>query len=427
MTTSLPLDRRTLIVGGAGLLIGQALARRSAARASSAPMTTSGFLDTIGVNTHLEYPDSLYNDVSGVIAAMQYCGLRFARDGAVTDRLPNAAHYGRLAAAGVKFCMPWGPGRSMSDEMRQLDALEAEHPGAVDALEGPNEIKPGFSYAGMTGTPAAQRFMADMRKEAAGYERLRGKPLVAFTGYSGYDCDCDFANVHVYPRGGRQPGALVRQVHDRWVGPGGFMAGKGLFLTEFGYHTVVGKPTKPGAWQGVDEGRQAILLVNGLFDAASMGVARIYVYELLDERRGRPGYANPANRFGLFRADGAPKPAATALKRLHAVLSDAATRGPESAGAPTMTGLEASAAMNCLPLRGPGERMFLCLWREDQVWNSDAAAPLAVAPVEVAVSLSRPTPALRWDLLSSGPGAALGSAARFDFELGAEPAILQIG
>jgi hypothetical protein len=39
-----------------------------------------------------------------------------------------------------------------------------------------------------------------------------------------------------------------------------------------------------------------------------MGVVRLYLYELLDDR--------PGNHWGLFRTDGSPKPAAEAVRKL---------------------------------------------------------------------------------------------------------------
>jgi hypothetical protein len=419
------LDRRALIAMGAAV-IGQGFPSPVTARPIPAAMTCAAFLDTIGVNTHLEYANSQYNDVIAVGAALKYCGVRHARDGAVYDRAPNAAHYQTLAAAGVRFCMMWGPRRSLSDEMRQLDAFEAEHPGAVAALEGPNEIKPGFAYAGQTGTPAAQKFMSDMRTEAARYERLRRKPLVAFTGYSGYSCDCDFANVHPYPKGGQQPGAIIRRARDRWVGPDGFMGGKGMFFTEFGYHTLVGKPTAPGAWQGVDEERQAILLLNGWFDAAAMGVTRTYAYELLDEGPQRSAGAIMQNRFGLFHPDGAPKASATALKRLAGLLAGQGQgHGRRSQPAPAVSGFDSAETVSCLPLRHADGSTLLCVWNESPVWDPQTAAPSPATSTHAVVALSRPSAGTAWDPLSDRGPTELGRAARFDVSVGAHPLVLQ--
>jgi hypothetical protein len=389
-------------------------------------MRCADFLDTIGVNLHLGYPATAYNDVARVISAMKYCGIRFARDAAVYDRAPNPTHYGALAASGVRFCMFWGPGRSMSDEMRQLDALEAEHPGAVWALEGPNEIKAAFSYAGLSGSPAALRFMADMRAQASRYDRLRNKPIVRFTDDTRAACDCDFANLHVYPKGGQQPGAVIRLVRDRWIAPGGFMPGRGMVFTEFGYHTLVGKPAS-GAWQGVDEETQAILLLNGFFAAAAAGVARTFAYELLDEYPARRGAEKMQNCFGLFRADGAPKRAATALRRLSQVLGGSSAHEDLPQSATVGAQVEAAKTVRSLRMRNSHGQDFLCLWNETSVWDANRAGASPAAPVRAAVTLSAPAHARAWTLVDDRPPTGFNGSSQFEVELRGGPIVIQMG
>jgi hypothetical protein len=413
------------MLASSAALVLQAHPSLSASRVARAPLRCADFLDTIGANLHLGYPNTGYDDVAAVIAAMKYCGIRFARDSAVYDRAPNAAHYRAVAASGVKFCMFWGPGRSMSDEMRQLDALEADHPGAVWAMEGPNEIKPSFSYAGLVATPAAEKFMSDMRAEASRYDRLRNKPIVRFTDDTHASCDCDFANLHIYPKGGQQPGALIRLVRDRWIAPGGFMSGKGMVFTEFGYHSLVGKPA-PGAWQGVDEERQAILLLNGWFAAAAAGVTRTFAYELLDEHPGRPGARNMQDCFGLFRADGTPKLAAAALRRLSALLADRSARAREFQPAPVAVAVEGAETVASLRLRNAQGQAFLCLWNEAPVWDANSASPLPVTPTTAIVTLPARAPVKAWDPVADRPPMELGGSSRVAIELGAHPIVLQI-
>ena len=53
--------------------------------ASTTAVSTSDFLDTIGVGTHLEYTDGAYDDspsaVQQVLADLQYLGIDQVRDG----------------------------------------------------------------------------------------------------------------------------------------------------------------------------------------------------------------------------------------------------------------------------------------------------------------------------------------------------------
>ena len=389
-------------------------------------MRCAELLDTIGVNIHLEYPATPYQDVARVLSAMEYCGIRFARDGAVYDRAPNVSHYGDLAARGIRFCFFWGPGRSMVDEMRQLDQFEAANPGAIDALEGPNEIKPRFAYAGRTAVPAAQAFMADMRDEAAKYDRLRRKPIVAFTGYSGYACDCDIANVHAYPKGGQQPGDILRRSYTRWVGPRGFMPDKRMVFTEFGYHTVVGKAVAPG-WQGVDEATQAALLLNGWFAAADAGATRTYAYELFDETPDGPNAPQMQNRFGLFHGDGTPKLAATALRRLSTVLGDASPRARSFPTRPSPYSLEASPAVASVHLQDSTGRHYVYLTNTAPIWDAASASPLNAMPGKVSITLQSPLPITTWDLLTNSLGTELNRSRRVELSVTNHPIVIRLG
>ncbi|HEX4182664.1 MAG TPA: hypothetical protein VHY34_05355 [Caulobacteraceae bacterium] len=391
------------------------------------PLRCADFLATIGVNTHVSYHDSQYDDPTAVIAALKHVGLKYVRDVAINSRAPNAGHYGALAAAGVSFCMFWGVRRTMADAIEQIGALEAAYPGAVHALEGPNEIKPSFAYAGATGNDAARKFMADMRAAAGADARLRRKPLVSFTSYTPVATDCDFANDHPYPKAGRQPGEPLRATQQRYVGPGGVMPGKPMVFTEFGYHTLVGKPTRSGAWQGVDLERQAVLIINALFDCAAAGIARTYIYQLMDGYADAGRAPNQEAHFGLFRFDGSPKPAATALKTLFALLADDGPRARDFTPSRLAMRVTVQAPVSRLALRDSSGRNYLALWNESQIWNKDMIAPQEVAPVTASVTLERPAAMSLFDIIDSRRDQRLGTVASANVEVGAHPILLRIG
>ncbi len=323
--------------------------------------------------------------------------------------------------------MFWGARRAMADAIGQIAALEGAYPGAVHALEGPNEIKPDFAYGGMSGNAAARTFMADMRAAAASDARLRHKPLVSFTTYAPVAADCDFANAHPYPKAGAQPAALLKAVRERFVGPGGVMPGKPMVFTEFGYHTLVGAPTRPGAWQGVDPERQAVLIVNGLLDNAASKITRTYVYQLLDgyADAGRP--PNQEKHFGLFRIDGSPKPAATALKTLFRRLADAGPRAHDFTPTRLTADVSVTAPVACLVLQDSSGRGFLALWNENPIWDKAAAAPRQVAPITAAVTLANPAAMRAFDVIDTSRDRDFGIAASAEVAVGAHPIILRIG
>lgn len=347
----------------------------------SRPIRCADLLETLGVNTHLRFADSQYRDVEAVQAALAWCGIRHVRDTAIARQAPGADRYYQLAAAGIRFCLFWGTGRPMDDAISQISALEAAHPGAVEFLEGPNEIQPRFAYAGLTGTAAGARFMADMK--AATDPLLRAKPLVSFTSYRPVASVADFGNHHPYPKAGVQPGELIRLRRDQWVGKAGAMPGKPMMFTEFGYHTLVGSPAHPGHWQGVDEETQAVLLLNGLLDAAAVGVTRTYVYQLFDGRADRPDHVTQENHFGLFRYDGRPKPAATALRNLGALIADNAMHAHTFPVTPLSVHVEAERPVSVLPIQNAAGRHSLVLWQEALVWDQQTMAPIRPSPLAV--------------------------------------------
>ncbi|MBV9511015.1 MAG: hypothetical protein JO303_12120, partial [Caulobacteraceae bacterium] len=337
------------------------------------PLRCNAFLSSIGVNTHVGYVNSQYGDVSAVLDALRFVGVKYVRDGA--DTPDDMARYETMAAKGVSFCLFLPAKRSMADALAAISALEAARPGAVHALEGPNEIKPEFAYAGLVGNAAGQQFMVDLRARAAADDRLRRTPLVAFTSYQAVACECDFANHHPYPKAGAQPGTLLKTLHKRYVGPNGVMPGKAMVFTEFGYHTLVGPPDRPGAWQGVDPERQAVLIVNALFDNAAQGVTRTYIYQLLDGAAENGGSPNQEKHFGLFAYDGSPKPAAKALRTLFMRLEDSGAGARDFSLKPVEAGVSVTAPVACLALQNSTGQSFLAFWNESAIWNKDAAAP----------------------------------------------------
>jgi len=79
--------------------------------------------------------------------------------------------------------------------------------------------------------------------------------------------------------------------------------GKRVWITEMGYSTSNDK-------HGISEIQQTEYLRKQLELAAEMGVEICFIYDLIDDG---PDAGNKLHRFGLFRSDGTPKPAAAVL------------------------------------------------------------------------------------------------------------------
>jgi hypothetical protein len=106
---------------------------------------------SLGVNVHMEYTDSAYADAGATLAALKFLNMNLVRDAAPDPHNQGQASYGAMAQAGVRFDL-FVNGGDISTALRGLTALEAQYPGAVHAIEGPNEINnhAAFSFAGLT-------------------------------------------------------------------------------------------------------------------------------------------------------------------------------------------------------------------------------------------------------------------------------------
>jgi hypothetical protein len=269
--------------------------------------------------------------------------------------------------------------------------------------------------------------MIDLRAAARANPNLRHTPLVKFTGYEPVSAVCDFANVHLYPKGAEQPERTFATAHDRIVGPAGVMRGKPIMVTEFGYHTLAGAPRRRGDWEGVDHDLQAVLIINGLLDAAALGVRRTYIYQLLD------GYADPGpagamqKHFGLFEFDGSPKPAAWALRTLFSVLADNAPQARHFTPARLQGQFAVAPPVSRLALRDSAGRAFLALWNESPIRDPLTAAAREVPPAVATVRLARAAPMKTFDVVDAKGDVDHGVTSAVAVAVGAHPVILRIG
>lgn len=427
MTLDQPVDRRQLIAAGATLVaaVSATASRASGGRAGS--LSHRAFLDILGVNIHLNSGASPYADLARVTAAFDFLGVRSARAAAIGPQVANRDHYDALADRGIKFCMLFGGARPVEAAMDHVAAFETAHPGAVFALEGPNEIKAGFAHGGLLGTNAAQRFMSELRMAAAAHPQLRAKPLVAFTADTRVVSDCDAANVHFYPLHGAQPGPTFDQIMARWSGPAGMMPSKPVMVTEMGFQTLRDPSTRPGQWLGVDEEAQAILILNGWIAAAAAGITKLYLYELLDGAVDRSSAPNPENHFGLFRADGAPKTAAIAVGALNRLLTTPARLTSRAPGSPFVGRVDAGPSIRFLRIQGPERPTFLLFWNNSPIWDRELGAAATTRPVPVEVILDSPAPMTAWDIMTGRPSTDFNVSRAASLAVGARPVALQIG
>ncbi len=317
---------------------------------------------SIGVNVHVEYTDGAYADPDRTLGALTFLGVNLVRDAAPDPHNQGQANYGALARRGVRFDL-FVNGGDIPTAVRGLAALQAQYPGAVHAVEGPNEINnhATFSFAGQTDKHrAATAYQAALYAAVKASPTLNAIPVLAFTDYPDTPGACDVANFHSYPDGRGAPGARLAQDANeaQAVAPG-----KPLIDTEFGYYTqpIHGALSQRG---------QARLILTGLLDNAARGVRETYIYQLLDAYPD-PGAQDGEKHYGLFDIHDRPKMAAQMLRRLMPLLHDAAPAAhtfPLRPERVTIQGLPATARM--LVIEKANGETLVAIWDETPVWDA---------------------------------------------------------
>lgn len=351
-------------------------------------MATSDFLDTLGINVHTPYTDGKYADIDQVIENLNYLGVTHLRDASLDPANQGQDHYEVLAKAGFTFNF-FVQGGDVVARLALIDAFEQRHPGAVASIEGPNEVNNfPIAYEGKTGDPAAIAFQAALYESVKLDPLLKALPVVGVVSFPELTTQADIANAHPYPRHGSQPRTtLVQAVQDLQKS----MPGKPIYFTETGYYTL----PRSANWGGVDEQAQARLTLNLLMDAASLGVRRSFLYELLD------AYPDPDGKdvqrhFGLFAIDNRPKPAAVALHNLTSILAERPFAAPLNA--PTalnyrISGMPAT-AVSMVMKRASGA-FILVVWNEPPIWDAASFKPVAAPVAEVRVDLGSVYPMVK--------------------------------
>jgi len=400
-----------LVFGLAGALIwtGSLLATQC----SAAPNVsrTSDFLDSIGVNTHIEYTDSRYANMAQVIHALQYAGITHVRDGALWHGNQGQSSYGVLARMGVKFDLFLN--RNLPLQLAEVQHFVATYPGSVDFIEGPNEVNNSpVQYLGVKGTAAAIAYQNALYQQVKADPVLNQIAVVNFTDWPNHAGQADYGNVHSYPKNGAQPEiTLDRDINDETK----VAAGAPLMVTETGYHTLVAAPAK----NGVPEKLQAIYIANLLFDSFSNNIRKTYIYELLDE------FADPNNteqekHFGLFHTDYSPKPSANFLHNLHTILGD--DKRPTATPAPVA--VEVSDGRYLVLSRSDG-RHFILLWREPNLWDHDAKVALPVPALPVQIHFDRPRDVATYSPIDSAQPTRAAGQRTLTLSLDTEPVIVE--
>lgn len=340
------------------------------------------FVNSIGVNTHLNYFDREYGNFSFVKSELQMSGIRHLRDGIhFQDPGYNRLMYGRwaeLGALGVRFDAVVDP-RSNLGPMRPEILEEADKLSnhSIEAFEGPNEMDiSGQSDWTSTDRDYIKALFRSARSLAGGNRFQIIGPSLAFakrgSELGNLADSIDAGNLHPYPAG-KMPSHVFPEQTDFAKNVSG---AKNIVVTETGYHNALNDHTDQPA---VSELASSKYIPRLFLEHFSRGIQRTYLYELLDETAD-PGLANNQLHWGLIRADRSEKPAFIAVKRLIEELNDTATPARLHSLAWSLESKD-SRIHHVLLEKSSGE-FDLVLWQEtpsyDTFWQKDISnSPIA--------------------------------------------------
>lgn len=361
-------------------------------------MAVDTFIQTLAVDTHVNYTDGAYANVHNVADDMNWLGIHHVRDFTPVAAVPFSS-YVYLAQRGIKF--NFLTGANFEESIANAVKLNTAVPGSIAAIEGFNEIDNfPVAYKGLTGAAAGLAAQRELYARVRATPELAGVPVYDVTGYNPKSVEtrtdsADYANAHFYPQNGEQPSWNANG--DKWMAAALYVGEKfqlPLVITEFGYFSM---PQSGWYMLGVDEPTQAKGILNGYLDAAAAGVKRLYIYELLDQKPD-PQNKSAEMHYGLFRNDNSPKPAAQAIRNLTTMLNASVPHRASAAASNTLTYSlrDMPVSANSLLLQKKDGRFVLALWNETLIWDRATGKPLTAAPARVEIDFG--TQARRVDI-----------------------------
>lgn len=303
----------TLLLGFCVVVLCTFLGRFPSAQDQTTTAAADRFVDSVGVNIHLHYFDTLYRDFDMVKSRLLELKVRHVRDGMIdTTWEPYYQRHEALGQAGIK-----GVFITSADTPRGvLVTYPSRLPSSFEAYEAPNEYN-------QSGDPA---WPSTLRASLTELHSLRSIPALArfpvfgpsLTRESAYAALgditslVDVGNLHNY-FAGHNPGTpgwgsngygsidwnlrLVRQ----------YARDKPIITTETGYWDDL------STQDAVPSGVAAKYMPRLLLEQFRKGIFRTYIYELFDFQK---------NSYGLLTRDGSPKASFNAVKSLLTLMDD---------------------------------------------------------------------------------------------------------
>lgn len=271
----------------------------------------SDFIDSLGVNTHLDFNAYGYQNLTVVEQSINYLGIENLRDSAAVSS--DLTTWQQVAqATGAKFddyigeTSPSG----MSGYLNLMPQLANE--GTLNFIEGGNEEDDPYP-ASLGNTP---QYAAQFQQQVYAMGQQLGLPVINMSFGSGWTAAnnwqgdygtvgdlsayADYANAHTYPGIGQQTDATIQRLN----GLAELAASqRPVITTEIGWDLNA----------GFTQQQVAKYVLDATMDGIKDGDVKTYFYALFNDGSGA---------FGLMNQNGTPTTAGTALHDLTTLLSD---------------------------------------------------------------------------------------------------------
>ncbi len=392
------------------------------------PHSAVDFVNSIGVNTHLNYFDTIYGNFPLVERELKSVGIRHIRDGIhLQDPAYNAMLYGRwieLGRFGVRFNAVLDPrsnlGPLSTALLNKVDTL-AGH--TIESFEGPNEmdLSNTADWAANDRSYQAQLFASARAMQDGSSIKVIG-PSLAFASKSlqvgNITNEIDEGNLHPYPAGQIPTVVFPNQViFEKAMG-----GDKPIVFTESGYHNAIFEQHDQ---PGVSEAAAAKYIPRLFLEDYMRGITRTYLYEFMDEKP-NPGLTDPQLHWGLIRADGSEKPAFVALKNLIGELNDSAE--PATLRPMTWTLSAKDAQIHHLLLQKSTGIYDLVIWQDIPSYNLHSHADITNPAVTATLTLGRQAGTIKvyQPVTQAGPVQSLSDVKSVQLQIPDHPLVVEI-
>lgn len=317
--------------------------------ANTQAMSAQALVNSLGINTHIDFGGSGYQNLTAVENAINYLGISNLRD---SPGIPaDVTTWAQVTAAtGARFDAYIGETSvaGMSAELATIRQIAAK--GILNAIEGGNEEDD--PYPASLGNTLWATAAFQQQLWAAG--QALGLPVInmsfgaGWTSANDWHGDYDkvgdlsayttYGNAHTYPSGA--PDSTIQMLNsDAKLAA----SSRPVITTEIGWTT--------------NKTQLAKYVLDTAMDGIKDGNPKTYFYALFDDGSGP---------YGLMNQDGSPNPAGTALHNLTTLLNDSGGSFNPQSLSYTLSGND-----NTLLMQKSDGSFWLSIWNENAGAHTD--------------------------------------------------------